>query len=103
DSRCRAAVLQTLQQVGVFAGDRRGRYLGHAVGVAQGAGVWQPQPWWPDRTNERRGRAERCGARGPIRAELHRLAVIRERDVVENDSPVDAAAVCIELFEAAND
>ena len=65
---------------------------GCAVGVAQRAGVRRAQSRRADGADERGDRAERRGARRPVDAELHGLAVGRERHVEEDDPALDAIA-----------
>ena len=87
-----AAIDHTLQPVGVLGRDRGGRDLRDPFDVGQRAGVRRAQPGRSDGADQRGDRAECRGARRSPAAELHRLAVVGERDVEEDDLALDPAA-----------
>ena len=103
DPDLRAAVLHALQPLGVLGRDRRRRDLRRALGVAQRAGVRRAQAGRADRADEHGDGAERGRARWSGGAVLHRLAVVRERDVEEDDLAARGGAGRVELVEGADD
>src|SRR5690349_8539558 len=98
-----AAVLESLEPFGVLGWNRGGRNSRSVRRVAGAPCMRGAKTHHAHGAHQHRHGAKPRGSRWSHAAIRHRLLVVRERFVVDNDAPADLTAPLVQLVEASYD
>ena len=94
-----AAGLHPREHVGVLQRERGVRDFPYPIGVRHAAGVRRLHRERPNRSNQARHRPGPRRVNCPLRADDHRLAILGERHVEEDDFSLDLSGTILEIVK----